>query len=102
MIASSLTSDVVTVTCSEPGRLSCRSIDHRVVPSLYDPVISKLLAATRVPVAPLSGLRVVGRSRPNGTPQAQSVATTTAPTNAARARYDACKRGRNPNKALMV
>src|ERR1700704_678799 len=102
MIASSLTSAVVTVTCSEPGRLSCREIDHCLLPSLYDPAISKLSAATRVPVAPLSRLRVVGRSRPNGRSQAESAATTTAPTNPARARYNARGREENGNKAPGV
>src|SRR5207244_13593189 len=101
-IASSLTSDVVTVTCSALGRLSCRSIDHRLLPSLYDPVISKLSAASRVPVAPVSRLRVVGRSRANGRAQAESAATTTAPINPARARYEACGSERNANKALRV
>src|SRR5947209_8047187 len=100
MIASSLTSAVVTVTCSELGRLTCRSIDHCLLPSLYDPVISKLSAATRLPVAPLSRLRVVGRSRPNGRSQAESVARATAPTNPTRARYDACDSKRNAFKAL--
>src|SRR5713101_5801144 len=102
MIASRLTLDVVIVTCSEPGRLSCKSIDQRVVPSLYDPVISKLSAATRVPVAPLSRLRVVGRPRPNGRSHAERAATRTAPTNPARAGYDACDREQNANKALVV
>src|ERR1700687_5703370 len=102
MIASSLTSADVTATCLESGRLSCRSIDHWWLPSLYEAVISKLSAATRVPVAPVSRLRVVGRSRPNGRSQAESAATTTAPTNPARARYDACDRGRDANKAVRV
>src|ERR1700682_5413984 len=102
MIASSLRSADVTVTCLELGWLSCRSIDHWWLPSLYDPVISKLSAATRVPVAPLSRLRVVGKARPNGRSQAESAATTTAPTNPARARYDACDRERNANKAVRV
>src|SRR3989440_6952288 len=100
MIASSLTLDVVTVTCSALGRVSCRSIDHWSLPSLYDPLISKLSAAARVPVAPLSRLRVVGRSRPNGRSQAERAAMTTAPINPARARYDAYNRKRNINKAL--
>src|SRR2546421_6963612 len=102
MIASSLTLDVVTVTCSALGRVSCRSIDHWSLPSLYDPLISKLSAAARVPVAPLSRLRVVGRSRPNGRSQAESAATTTAPTNPTRVRYDPCDRVLNPNKAVGV
>src|SRR5207302_806562 len=58
MIASSLTSADVTVTCSAAGRVSCRSIDQGVLPSVYDPVISKLSAATSVPVAPLSRMHV--------------------------------------------
>ena len=100
MMASSLRLDVATVSCSESGRLSCRSMDHWLLPSLYDPVISKLSAASRVPVAPLSRLRVVGRSRPNGRSQAESAAMTTAPINPARARYDAYNRKRNTDKAL--
>src|SRR6266581_2707063 len=100
MIASSLTSAVVTVTYSEPGRASCKSIDHWLLPSLYEPVISKLSAASSVPVAPLSRLRVVGRPSPKGRSQAERAATTTAPTSPARARYDACDRERNGNKAL--
>src|ERR1700731_37440 len=102
MIASSLTSDVVTVMCLEPGRLSCRSIDHWLFPSVYDPVISKLSAATRVPVAPVSRLRVVGRARPKGRSHAESEATTTSPTNPGWARYHACDRERNANTALVV
>src|SRR5438445_2261101 len=102
MIASSLTSAFVTVTYSAPLRLSCRSIDHWLLPSLYKPVISKLSAAISVPVAPLSRLRVVGRPRPKGRSQAESAATTTAPTNPARARYDACDRERIANKAWGV
>src|SRR5881227_3895172 len=102
MIASSLTSGAVMVTYSEPGPLRFKSIDHRLPPSLYDPVISKLSAAISVPVAPLSRLRVVGRSRPKGRSQAESAATTTAPTNPARARYDACDRERIANKAWGV
>src|SRR3981081_1816396 len=101
-IASSLTSAAVTITYSEPGRLSCTSIDHRLLPSLYDPVISKLSAPSSVPVEPLSRLRVVGRSRPNGRSQAESAATTTAPTNPARARYNARGREENGNKAPGV
>src|SRR6267143_6017643 len=100
MIASSLTSAVVTITYPELGRLTCKSIDHWLLPSLYDPVISKLSAASSVPVAPLSRLRVVARSRASGRSQAESAATTTAPTNPARARYDACDSERNANKAL--
>src|SRR5438309_11114801 len=99
MIASSLTSAFVTVTYSAPLRLSCRSIDHWLLPSLYDPVISKLSAAISVPVAPLSRLRVVGRSRPNGRSQAVSPATTMAPTNPARAPYNGRDSERNDNKA---
>src|SRR2546429_8213733 len=102
MIASSLTSAVVTVTYSDPGRLSRKSIDHCLLPSLYEPVISKLSAASSVPVAPLSRLRVVGRSRPNGRAQAESAATTTAPISPARARQSVCERERNGNKALGV
>src|SRR5438128_12283993 len=102
MIASSLTSAVVTVTYSDPGRLSRKSIDHCLLPSLYDPVISKLSAASSVPVEPLSRLRVVGRSRPNGRLQAESAATTTAPTNPARARCNARDREQDGNKALGV
>src|SRR5207302_3357701 len=102
MIASSLMSAVATVTRSELGRLSCKSIDHCLLPSLYDPVISKLSAATSVPVAPLSRLRVVGRSRLNGRSQLESAATTTAPISPARARQSVCERERNGNKALDV
>src|SRR5438309_4166674 len=98
-IASSLISAVVTITDSEPGCLSCKSIDHLLLPSLYDPVISKLSAASSVPVEPLSRLRVVGRSRPNGGLQAESAATTTAPTNAARVRCNARDREQDGNKA---
>src|SRR2546421_5900802 len=87
MIASSVTSAVVTVTYSDPGRLSRKSIDHCLLPSLYEPVISKLSAATSVPVAPLSRLRVVGRSRPNGRSHADSAATIIAPTSPVRVRY---------------
>src|SRR5437660_1933820 len=101
-IASSLISAVVTITDSEPGCLSCKSIDHLLLPSLYDPVISKLSAASSVPVEPLSRLRVVGRSRPNGRLQAESAATTTAPISPARARQSVCERERNGNKALDV
>src|SRR5256885_16758040 len=100
MIASSLALADVTVTCSAAGRVSCRSIDQRVLPSVYDPVISKLTAATSLPVAPLSRLRVVGRPRPNGRSQAESAPTTTAPTSPARARYNTFDRERNGNKAL--
>src|SRR2546423_11531882 len=89
MIASSLTSADVTVTCSAAGRVSCRSIDQGVLPSVYDPVISKLSAATSVPVAPLSRLRVVGMPRPNGRSQADSAATMIAPINPVRAGYQA-------------
>src|SRR5256885_15457768 len=99
MIASSLTSVAVTVTYSEPGPLRFKSIDHRSLPSLYDPVISKLSAAISVPVAPLSRLRVVGWSRPNGRSQAVSPATTMAPTNPARAPYNGRDSERNDNKA---
>src|SRR5437868_15024029 len=102
MIASSLTSAVVTVTYSDPGRLSRKSIDHCLLPSLYDPVISKLSAAARVPVAPLSRLRVVGRSRPNGRSQAESAAIITAPTNPVPAPYNLCDSEPNANKALRV
>src|ERR1700726_2997598 len=102
MIASSLVSAAVTVRCSEPGRWSCRSIDHWLVPSLYDPVISKLSAATRVPVAPLSRLRVVGRARPNGRLQAESEAMTTAPTNPARIRSDTRNGEQNADTALEM
>src|SRR5438045_4045953 len=102
MIASSLTSAVVTVTYSDPGRVSRKSIDHCLRPSLYEPVISKLSAASSVPVAPLSRLRVVGRSRPNGRSQAESAATTTAPISPARARQSVCERERNGNQALDV
>src|SRR6202022_124659 len=100
LIASSLRSGVVTVTYSELGRLSCRSIDHWLLPSLYDPVISKLSAATRVPVAPVSRLRVVGRSRPPGRSQPESAAMTTIPTKPGRAQ--ACDRERSANTALAV
>src|SRR3982074_237901 len=100
-IASSLTSAAVTITYSEPGRLSCTSIDHRLLPSLYDPVISKLSAASSVPVEPLSRLRVVGRSRPNGRAQAESAAATP-PTNPARARYNSRDGEQNGNKAPGV
>src|SRR2546422_6168423 len=102
MMASRLTLEAVIVTCSEPGRLSCKSIDQGVVPSLYDPVISKLLAATSVPVAPPSRLRVVGRPRPNGRSHAESAATTTAPSNPACARDHAGKSHGNTDKDLMV
>src|SRR6267143_5006691 len=85
MIASSLASADVTVTRSASGRVSCRSIDQGVLPSVYDPVISKLSAATSVPVAPLSRLRVVGRPRPNGRSHADSAATMIAPINPVRA-----------------
>src|ERR1700682_3348495 len=102
LIDSSLRSGVVTVTYSELGRLRCRSIDHWLLPSLYDPVISKLSAATRVPVAPVSRLRVVGRSRPAGRSQPESMAMTTTPTNPARAQGLACDRERNANTALAV
>src|SRR5438034_4207242 len=100
MIASSLTPAVVTVTYSEPSRLRCKSIDHRLLPSLYDPVIWKLSAASSVPVAPLSRLRVVGRPRPKGRSQAERAATTTAATNPARIRHNAGDRGWNGNKVL--
>src|SRR5256886_13997919 len=86
MIASSLTPADVTVTYSEPSRLRCKSIDHGVLPSVYDPVISKLSAATSVPVAPLSRLRVVGRPRPNGRSKADSAATMMETTNPVRVR----------------
>ena len=89
MIASSLASTDVTVTCSAAGRVSCRSIDQGVLPSVYDPVISKLSAATSVPVAPLSRLRVVGRPRPTGRSHADSAATMIAPANPVRVRYQA-------------
>src|SRR5712692_5280675 len=102
MIASSLRSGVVTVTYSASGRLTCRSIDHELLPSLYDPVISKLSAAARVPVAPVSRLRVVGRSRPTGRLQPESAAMTTIPINPARTQGLACERGRNASTALVV
>src|ERR1700736_6751201 len=102
MIASSLRSGVVTVTYSESGRFSCRSSDHWLLPSLYDPVISKLLAADRLPVAPVSRLRVVGRSRPTGRSHPDSAAMTTTPINPARAQGFACERGRNANTALAL
>src|SRR5436853_6575972 len=101
-IASSLISADVTITDSEPGCLSCKSIDHLLLPSLYDPVISKLSAASRVPVEPLSRLRVVGRSRPNGRLQAESAAIITAPTNPVPAPYNLCDSEPNANKALRV
>jgi hypothetical protein len=73
-----------------------------LLPSLYEPVISKLSAATSVPVAPLSRLRVVGKSRPNGRAQAENVATTTAPTDPAHPRRHVCDREQDANKAVRV
>src|ERR1700680_1184574 len=102
MVASSLRLGVETVTYSDSGRLSCRSIDHWLPPSLYDPVISKLSAADRVPVAPASRLRVVGRSRPTGRSQPESAAMATTPINPGRAQGLACERGRNANTALAL
>src|SRR5689334_12727248 len=102
MIASSFTSAELTVTCSEPGRTTFRSIDQRVAPSRYEPVISKLWAAINVPAAPVSRLRVVGKPRPNGRSHAERAARASAPTSPARTRSPALDRESGANTPWAV
>src|SRR2546422_4792479 len=86
MIASSFVAGLVTITCRMPDRTTCRSIDHLTPDSMYEPVISKLLDAARVPTAPFSRARVDGWPRPNGAWQADRATTNTAPAMTANAR----------------
>src|ERR1700730_15811407 len=90
MIASSFTSAALITTCSVSGRTTCRLrlrlAPARLVPaalvggfdwlavSVYEPVISKLLAEARVSAAPFSRARVVGWPRPKGRVQADNTA----------------------------
>src|ERR1700730_4357454 len=95
MIASSFTSAALITTCSVSGRTTCRLrlrlAPARLVPaalvggfdglavSVYEPVISKLLAEARVSAAPFSRARVVGWPRPKGRLQADRAARTAEP-----------------------
>ncbi|GAC1646935.1 MAG: hypothetical protein PVS2B1_16330 [Candidatus Dormibacteraceae bacterium] len=54
------------------GLTSSRSIFQTVPDSLYEPVIRKLLLASRLSAAPLSSARVVGDPMPKGMPHALS------------------------------
>src|SRR5712691_5660944 len=121
MIASSLTPPPLNNTCSVFGLTTTRSIVQRLMGtvgrrapeaattppldapanfSVYEPVISKLLAKVSPSAAPFSNARVVGCPRLKGKSHAESAARTAAPATAANARCPACESERDVVTAL--
>src|SRR5450759_4192579 len=78
MIASRLRSCALNNTCWVLGLTSSRSIFHFVADSVYVPAILKLLAASRLPPAPLLSARMVGSPSPKGRSHADSITMTAA------------------------